>query len=311
MIGILAGRRGTCGDGSVGWNVTMSVPPGPARRMLWIALPQMLAALVLAAAAPAHGQGRLVSQYSISIAGIRIGRGELTADFGEDGYTAEGGGRASGFLRILVGGQAQVSSRGRLIDGCPTPTAFSASLEDENERTAVDMTFDNGTVKSLRAESSAPAADRVPITAEHRVDVGDPVSAMLIPAPEGLAPAVCTRSLHIFDGHRRYDMDLTYKRIDQAKTKGYQGPVLVCAVAFKPIAGHKPGSALVKYLTGGREMELWLAPISGTRLVGPYRLAVANLLGDLVIAATSYDVMPLSSPALPLRPSLTTEPPAR
>ncbi|MDQ2081993.1 DUF3108 domain-containing protein [Xanthobacteraceae bacterium Astr-EGSB] len=283
----------------------MSVPPGPARRM-WVALVLLLAG----AAAPACGQSRLVSQYSVSIAGISIGRGELTADFGEDGYVAQGSGRASGFLRILVSGQAQLASRGRMIDGRPSPTAFTARFEDENERTAVDMSLDGGTVKTLQVESSAPAGDRVPVTTDDRVDVADPISAMLIPAPIGLVPAVCARTLSIFDGHRRYDLALSYKRIDAPKGSGYKGPVIVCAVALVPIAGHRPGSPLIKYLTGGREMELWLAPMGSTQLVGPYRFSVGNLLGDLVIAATSYETISSPSPSLPLRRSITTDPTA-
>jgi hypothetical protein len=283
----------------------MSALAGPAPRICIV-----LALLLAGAAAPACGQSRLVSQYSISIAGLGIGRGELTADFGEDGYAAQGSGRASGFLRILVNGQAQLASRGRLTDGRLNPTAFSAAFEDENERTSVDMILDGGAVKSLQVESNAPADDRVPITAEHRVDITDPISALLIPASGGLAPTVCARTLSIFDGHRRYDLALSYKRIDAAKGSGYKGPVIVCAVVLVPIAGHRAGSPLIKYLTGGREMELWLAPIGNTQLVGPYRLSVGNLLGDLVISATSYETVPSPAPALPLRPSITTDPAA-
>jgi hypothetical protein len=265
-------------------------------------------AALLAAGVPACGQTRLAAQYSISIAGITIGHGELVADMDPDGYVAHGSGRASGFLRVLVGGQAQVSARGHLVDGRPVPAAFSTRLDDENEHSVVAMTFEGGNAKVVEAESSLPASDRTPVTAEHRLDVSDPVSALLVPVVEGLAPAACQRTLRIFDGQRRYDLVLSYKRIDTAKAAGYTGSVLVCAVALKPIAGHKPGSALVKYLTGGRELELWLAPIIGTRLLGPYRLSVANLIGEMVIAATSYDIT--SSP-LPLRPSIAPEPPAR
>ena len=48
------------------------------------------------------------------------------------------------------------------------------------------------------------------------------------------------------------------------------------------------GSALVKYLDG-REIELTLAPIAGTRLLAPFRLSVANMLGDIVIEATAFE----------------------
>jgi hypothetical protein len=266
-------------------------------------------AAIVAAAAPASGQTRLVSQYSISIAGISIGRGDLAADFGEDGYVAKGSGRASGFLRILVSGEAQVSARGHLIDGRPVPTAFSANLDDENERSAVAMTFENGNVKDLQADTNVPAAERLPLTAEHRVGVNDPVSALLVPA-DAPAAAACQRTLHVFDGQRRYDLVLSHKRIDVAKGAGYAGPVVVCAVTLKPIAGYKAGSALVKYLTGGRELELWLAPIAGTRLLGPYRLSVTNLIGDLVITATGYEVTSAAEP-LPLRPSIAPDTPPK
>jgi hypothetical protein len=119
----------------------------------------------------------------------------------------------------------------------------------------------------------------------------DPVSAMLVPGrPDALTPAACQRTLPIFDGTRRYDIALAFKRMDKVKTAtGYQGPVVVCAAALRPIAGHRADSALVKYLSGGRDLELWLAPIAGTRVLGPYRLSVANLIGDLVIEAVRYE----------------------
>jgi hypothetical protein len=38
--------------------------------------------------------------------------------------------------------------------------------------------------------------------------------------------------------------------------KGYAGPVVVCSVAYEPMAGHRASTALVKYLSEGREMEI-------------------------------------------------------
>ena len=64
---------------------------------------------------------------------------------------------------------------------------------------------------------------------------------------------------------------------------------MVCAVAFRAIAGHRVGSPLVKYLGGGREIELTLAPIGGTRLLAPFRLSIANLLGNIVVEATAFE----------------------
>jgi hypothetical protein len=102
---------------------------------------------------------------------------------------------------------------------------------------------------------------------------------------------VCRRTLPIFDGRRRYDLDLTFKRMDEVKVaKGYQGPVAVCAVKFTPIAGHHTSSLLVKYLSEGREFELWLAPVSGTPILAPVRLTTTNLIGNLVVDAEQFYV---------------------
>ena len=59
--------------------------------------------------------------------------------------------------------------------------------------------------------------------------------------------------------------------------KGYAGPVVVCSQRYEPIVGHIASNALVKYLSEGREMEVALAPVAGTRLLAPFRLSVVSI----------------------------------
>ena len=147
------------------------------------------------------------------------------------------------------------------------------------------MVLDNGAAKELAAETGAPAPDRVPLTPAHRQGVIDPISALLVPingAYDVLAADVCQRTLPVFDGRRRYDLKLTFKRMDSVKAEsGYAGPAVVCGIAFQPHAGHRASSTLVKYLSEGRDIELWLAPVSGTRVLAPFRASVASMLGNL------------------------------
>jgi hypothetical protein len=172
------------------------------------------------------------------------------------------------------------------------------------------MTIENGDVKDVTAETSAPAAERVAITADHRKGIVDPLSALLIPvggSGEVVAAEACQRTLPIFDGRRRFDLALSFRRLDRVKAaKGYAGPAVVCAVKFKALAGHRVGSALVKYLDG-RAIELTLAPIAGTRLLAPFRLSIANMLGDIVVEATAFETS--TTPAEPAALSAAT--PAR
>ena len=103
----------------------------------------------------------------------------------------------------------------------------------------------------------------------------------------------CARRLPVFDGHRRYDLKLSFKREDKIKMeKGYTGPVVVCSLEYQAISGHYPSEPLVKFLSSGREMEVALAPAGATHLLAPVRLSVAGALANLVIQATRFEATP-------------------
>ena len=111
---------------------------------------------------------------------------------------------------------------------------------------------------------------------------GDPVS-----------PQACARKTAVFDGRMRYDLRSEFKRIEMVKSeKGYQGPVVVCAVYFVPIAGYVPDRYAIKYLTALRDAEVWLAPILGTRVVVPYRFSLPTPIGTGVLQATQFVSVP-------------------
>jgi hypothetical protein len=273
------------------------------------------AALVIALAGmtarPAQADSRLEARYKVTVAGIAIGKSEINVVIGGAEYTTSANGRASGVLRILVNGEGSVSTRGAVVDGRLVPASFTSSTTQDDEKAAVKMTLDGGDVKELSAETSATGEARVPVTAEQRKGIVDPLTALLVPVGgtgDMVAAEACQRTLPIFDGRRRFDLALTFKRIDKVKAeKGYAGPAVVCAVAFKPLAGHRPGSPMIKYLTDGRDIELTLAPIAGTRLLAPFRLSIASMLGDMVIEATRFESTPTSTQRAALPTSTTAQ----
>jgi hypothetical protein len=250
------------------------------------------AAVVFAAAAsPAKAQTKFDAVYTLSFAGIGIGKAAATAEIASDRYRAAANGRASGFLRILVSGSGTASAGGVIASGALRPVSFASNVVREDEKVALTMTFERGSVKDIASNAPPPEGDRVAVTDAHRKDVLDPLSALLVPEAAGQSPsrAACERTLPIFDGRRRFDLKLSFKRMDKVKAdKGYEGAAVVCAVAFQPIAGHRTSSALVKYLSEGREIEIWLAPIAGTDYLAPFRLVVVNLLGNLVLQADQF-----------------------
>ncbi len=253
------------------------------------AILSLLAALAFAGAAQA--QTKLDARYGISFAGIPIGKGQWTIEIRPDAYTIAGSGRASGLVSALIDGEGTISALGAIRDGKPIPTAFTSVITRDKDKSETRMTLDGGVVKDIVPPTEPADKDRVPVTDTHRRGIIDPLSALLVPA--SLDAQACSRTLSIFDGRRRYDLKLAFKRMDKVKTHtGYAGPAVVCTTTFQPIAGHRANSALAKYLTEGREIEIWFVPVTGTALLAPFRLSIASMIGNMVIAASQFEAIP-------------------
>jgi len=253
-----------------------------------------LALMTAALGDHAQAEGKLDASYTISFARIRVGDIAATGVFGESEYSISARGRAGGIIKVLLDGEASFSTHGTIKDGYPVPTTFTSKMVSGAETSDVTMVLDEGKVKELAATVPPPKSDRVPVTQSNRQGIVDPLTAMLFSAAaagEGLARDVCRHTLPIFDGQRRYDLKLAFKRMDKVTAeKGYAGPVVVCSVSYEPIAGHRPSTPLIKYLSEGREMEMALAPVAGTRLLTPFRMLVESALANLVIEANQFEV---------------------
>lgn len=249
--------------------------------------------VAVVAADQAQAQGRLEAGYTISVARISIGSLTVSVDIAESQYTITASGRVSGVLRVLTSGEGSLMARGAVKNGRPMPTGFASNTASDDDMGEVAMAIEDGNVTELAASPPPPSPDRVPLTGAHRRGIIDPLSALLVPAGsggDGLTPEACQRTLPIFDGRRRFDLKLGFKRLDKVKAdKGYAGPVVVCALTFVPIAGHRTSSTLIKYLSEGREIELVLAPIAGTRILAPFQVSVTSMLGNLVLQADRFE----------------------
>jgi len=268
-----------------------------------------LALMTVALGDHAHAEGKLDASYTISFARIRVGDIAATGVFGESEYAISARGRVGGIMKVLVDGEASFATHGTIKDGYPVPIAFTSKIVSDAETSDVTMVLDEGSVKEL-APAAPPKSDRVPVTQANRQGIVDPLTAMLFSAAaagEGLHRDVCRHTLPIFDGQQRYDLKLAFKRMDKVKAeKGYAGPVAVCSVSYEPIAGHRASTPLVKYLSEGREMEMALAPVAGTRLLAPFRMLVVGALANLLIEANQFEAT-----AQPLDASTVADPNAQ
>jgi len=252
-----------------------------------------LAAVTAALHDPTHAEGKLDASYTISFARLEVGDIFVTVVFGDSDYAISARGRAGGVMKALIDGEGSFAARGTLKDGYPLPTTFTSKIVSSVETSEVTMVLDEGRVKELTA-IPPPNTNAVPVTEANRQGIVDPLTAMLFSTAvggESLSQAACRHTLPIFDGRQRFDLKLGFKRMDKVTAeKGYAGPVVVCSVTYEPIAGHRSSAALVKYLSEGREMEMALAPIAGTRFLVPFRVSAVSMIANLVIVANRFEI---------------------
>lgn len=250
-------------------------------------------ALMLPMAPSAFAQGKLDAQYEATLSGIPVGKGVWTIDIQDDQFSASAFGGTAGLLKTFSSGSGTGAAQGRVVNGAPVATNYSASTTTAKKTEAIHMVLTNGTIKEYAIDPEPPVdPDRIPVTDAHRRGVFDPMTGSMLRVPgtgDPVNPEACRAGAPIFDGRMRYDLKLDFKRMETVKAeKGYHGPVVVCAVYFSPIAGYIPDRPVIKYLAAQRNIEIAFAPVAGTRILVPFRMKIPTPLGPAMLEATQF-----------------------
>ncbi len=251
------------------------------------------AAFMLLAPQSATAQGRLEAHYEATLAGIPVGNGAWTIEIADDQFSASASGGTAGLLKAFASGSGTGAAQGRVVNGAPVSTSYSATTTTAKKSEAVHLTLVNGNVREYGIEPEPPVdPDRIPVTEAHRRGVFDPMTGSMLRIPgtaDPLTPEACRTGAGIFDGRMRYDLKLDFKRMETVKAeKGYHGPVVVCAIYFSPVAGYIPDRPVIKYLAAQRNIEIAFAPVAGTRILVPFRMVVPTPFGTAMLEATRF-----------------------
>jgi hypothetical protein len=232
--------------------------------------------------------------YAISLAGIPLGYADLATTLEGSKYKMQVGARLTGLAGMLTGGRGAATAAGAIAGTQPVPATFAVTSRSTSDQRTVRMGLAGGGVSAV--EITPPLdekLDRVPLKESHKRGVLDPVSALLMPAASRGSvtdPGNCNRTLPVFDGAARFDVVLSYEQTAQIEKPGYSGPVLVCTARYVPIAGHRALRPSTQFMEDNRDMRVWLAPLEGSRLLVPLRIAVQTMVGMSVIEALQWKV---------------------
>src|ERR1700683_2541480 len=234
----------------------------------------LLAALAFAGAGQAHAQAKLDADYAVTLLGIPIAHISWTVALQQDQFSAAANGATSGLLRAFSPGSGTASASGSVGAAQPKPANFALTITNAKGSNGDKIVFSGGRAKESLDHPQTTSPSWIPLTDAHRVGVVDPMTALLFHVPGSgnpIVPDACKRKIAVFDGHMRYDVQLAFKRLDRVRANtGYQGPGVVCSGTFSPGAGYEPGRYTIKYIAAQRDIEIWLAPVAGTRLLVPF-----------------------------------------
>lgn len=255
----------------------------------------VLVAATLIAITPAAAE-MVVARYSVSLVGFRIGEASARGAVSAASYRVALDARLTGLAEWLAHMRIALASSGEIRRGAVLPNAYATTSASARDTRTVRMSLNAGNVRAV--EISPPLEDesiRVPVTSADKRNVLDPTSALIMVVPPGkplVGPAACDRTLPIYDGVVRFDLMMTYTGTRNVSIKGYSGPVSVCAVRYKPIAGHRYDSRSTKFMAQNRDIEVWLAPIARAHVVIPFHIGLRTTAGMAYVDAIELHVQP-------------------
>ena len=227
------------------------------------------------------------TKFTVNYTGIRIGRLTFTIEIDGDDYLLKANGKTDGVARLFSKGKGSFESAGHFKGDKVISSAHKVQVTEKGKTARLKMSFDEGNLKKM---SASPKKKRrkgkgyIPILKKHLQSIIDPASSIVVPTQENASGGrdVCGRTLNVYDGETRFDIVLSYVATRPISAKGYKGLAYVCNFRYVPIAGHKKGHKSVEIMRKNKNMEIWLAPITGTSIFTPIKIDVNSPIGRFV-----------------------------
>jgi hypothetical protein len=238
----------------------------------------------------------LAIDYHLSLIGLPLGAAHLKAEIDQEAYTINVEAGLSGLARLMTGGKGTASAKGLMQWERIKPLAYQVSSQSSNDARLVRMVLNKGAVSSIEIIPPIDKKpDHVPVRDEHKQNITDPVSALIMPLKAQYGEQdkeQCNRVLKIFDGAARFDISLTYLRTEPFKMKGYEGPVLTCAARYIPVSGHRALRKSTRFMENNRELFVSLVPVMEAKVLMPVKISVKTMIGTSVMKAENWIYQP-------------------
>ncbi len=248
-----------------------------------------LALLILPAySSPANVDAR----YIISLGGINFAKVKISFSDDDKNYKISLGANISGVGTLVASGAASALIVGKSKNDKLVPTKLNIKTEAKREKFSISVQYNGGNASGFQIEPMLiNEINRVAIERKHLLNVSDPLGSFILKG-RALDENLCRQNLRIFSGLERFDIKMRFveKQLATSKKTAYQGPVILCAMKYVPIAGHYADSEITSYLANSKRLLIWYAPLGKSGKFIPYRVLVGTSAGDLSMVLTGLNI---------------------
>jgi hypothetical protein len=271
-----------------------------------LALVAPVAALIVAAPAwaaggaggeaPALPASRLEVAVTLYAGGITMGHMDLDATLRGSEYHVVSTMQTSGVVNAFWQSEIQATSTGKLGTKSISPTLYdSFDTGRAGKRQQVSLSYDGANAPRLYADP-VYATTGFEVAPDDTKSTLDPLSAVtfIFSGLGAQAGNVCAVTAPVFDGRRRYDIELTrIKDVDIKLDNGlYQGKGVQCDVRYHQLAGFRP--RVLKENEKFPLIHAWFvslpSAVTGRDYTVPVRVWTETKYGVLAMIPTSVKV---------------------
>jgi hypothetical protein len=226
--------------------------------------------------------------YHISIYGLPIAESRFSSRLSEDEFRIEGTLRSAGLARIFDRTDGKTSVAGNFGSTSVSPARFALNYQSGDKAGSTEIGFENGRVVtvSVKPEHEHKGPNWVPLDPVQLAGVTDPLTATMVKA-ESLS-SVCNRTLRVFDGEMRADIELSYLRVRPFSTEGFRGDVVDCNARFVPVAGYRKTNSSMRYLQTESRIVISFAPLGDHDVYAPVKAEVSTKIGTVRVYASRF-----------------------
>lgn len=200
--------------------------------------------------------------WQVYLGGFNLGNIGLKSSLSGSGYSAVSRLKTAGVVNSFYEAVIDANSVGLVAGAGLQPQKYDSNTDNEKQNQKVGLTY---TAAGIQLSSDPPYnTARFPVSDEQKRGTLDPLSGLVfsLSGVSHSATKPCGETVRVFDGRRRYDIELTFEGNDKVKTDGgYKGPAVRCTVVYKQLAGFKPNLNKGKAIPA---ITAWFASMEST-----------------------------------------------